>query len=201
MMKRGKNMAAKTFGIIGGDMWQVYMAKSLVKDSYKVLLCGFENADLHKHSLSNGILAKVISESEYIILPVPITRDGKIINVPFANREIKINNDLEKTFKNKKVLGGIISQLEKAIKTDNFSCLIDYYSREDFMLQNAIPTAEGAVKVAMEDCKKTIHKSSCLVVGYGRVGKALAKLLKNMGANVTVSARNTQDFVWLESLG
>ena len=194
-------MTAKAFGIIGGDMRQIYMAEALVKDGHKVLICGFEKADLHSHNLSNDILSKVISESKYIILPVPITHDGKMVSAPFANKEIKINTDLEKMLKNKKVFGGIISQFEKVIKTDSLDCLKDYYSREDFMVQNAVPSAEGAVKVAMEISEKVINKSRCLVVGYGRIGKVLSKLLKNMGANVNVSARCPRDLAWIDAMG
>ena len=69
----------------------------------------------------------------------------------------------------------------------------DYYQREDFLIPNALLTAEGAVSIALKEYGKSIFSSRCLVVGFGRIGKILAKLLKNMGAKVTVSARSVKD--------
>ena len=40
-----------------------------------------------------------------------------------------------------------------------------------------------------------------MVIGNGRVGKILSDRLKNLGANVTVSARKPKDFAELEALG
>ena len=61
------------------------------------------------------------------------------------------------------------------------------------MIPNALLTAEGAVSIALKEYGKSIFSSRCLVVGFGRIGKILAKLLKNMGAKVTVSARSVKD--------
>ena len=55
---------------------------------------------------------------------------------------------------------------------------------------NSIPTAEGALQIAMEETKKTIHGSKCCVLGFGRVAITLARILKAIGADVTVVARN-----------
>ena len=39
------------------------------------------------------------------------------------------------------------------------------------------------------------------MVGYGRIGKVLSRLLKEMGASVTVSARNSKDISWAKISG
>lgn len=49
---------------------------------------------------------------------------------------------------------------------------------------NAIPTAEGAIQIAMEEMPVTIHGSKALVLGFGRVGKTLAKMLDGIGAKL-----------------
>ena len=38
-------------------------------------------------------------------------------------------------------------------------------------------------------------------MGYGRIGKVLARLLKAVGSDVTVSARNTTDAAYIRALG
>ena len=50
----------------------------------------------------------------------------------------------------------------------------DYLRREELCLANAVPTAEGAIRIAMEETARTLHGASALVVGYGRIGMALA---------------------------
>ena len=64
-----------------------------------------------------------------------------------------------------------------------------------------MPTAEGAIKLAIENTDCTLWKSRVLVIGNGRVGKILAERLKALGAYVTVSARKPADFGLLSALG
>ncbi len=77
----------------------------------------------------------------------------------------------------------------------------DYYTREEFAVRNAVPTAEGAVEIAMREYPGTVSGSRCLVAGFGRVGKTLARMLLGIGAQVTVAARKPADLAWIESLG
>lgn len=42
------------------------------------------------------------------------------------------------------------------------------------MVANAVPTAEGAVQVAMEELPFTLHSARVLILGFGRVGKLTA---------------------------
>ena len=43
---------------------------------------------------------------------------------------------------------------------------------------NAVPTAEGAVQIAMQELPITISQSRCLIIGNGRIGKALHTRLR-----------------------
>ena len=185
----------KTFGLIGGDLRQLYLAEKLKKDGNNISICGFESLNSTDFKLNSLDLKTLIAESEYIILPVPVTRDGITINAPFSNSTININEKFVSLFKNKVVFGGIISSLFECVNKHKFISK-DYYFREDFMIQNAVPTAEGAIKIALNESINTIFGCNCLVIGYGRIGKVLSKTLKNMGANVTISARNNKDLTW-----
>lgn len=181
------------FGIIGGDLRQIYLAKKLQKDKNEVFVCGFDNfLDFDKLKLKSLKISDLISSSKYIILPVPASRNKKVINAPFSSSDIALNEKLFSNLKNKVVFAGIVSSLIEDVKPSS-SYIRDYYQREDFLIPNALLTAEGAVSIALKEYGKSIFSSRCLVVGFGRIGKILAKLLKNMGAKVTVSARSVKD--------
>lgn len=70
--------------------------------------------------------------------------------------------------------------------------IIDYTLREDFSLLNAIPSAEGAVKIALEELDVTLNGMKILVVGCGRIGTALIEILKGFGADITAAVRNAR---------
>ena len=62
---------------------------------------------------------------------------------------------------------------------------------------NAVPTAEGAIEIAIREYPGTLNGSRCLVTGYGRIGRVLAKMLCGMGAKVYVSARRKDSLAWI----
>lgn len=53
----------------------------------------------------------------------------------------------------------------------------------------------------MQEYLGTINGSRCLITGFGRIGKVLAKMLYGLGADVYVSARKKEDLAWIELLG
>lgn len=63
---------------------------------------------------------------------------------------------------------------------------------EEFTLENARLTAEGAVYAAMGALPWALKDADCLVIGYGRIGMALTQLLRGLGAHVTVAARREE---------
>lgn len=77
----------------------------------------------------------------------------------------------------------------------------DYFAREELAVANAVPTAEGAIQIAMEQLPITIHGARVLVVGFGRVGRALAQRLAALGARVTVAARRYESLAWAQASG
>ena len=129
---------------------------------------------------------------DVLLLPVPTTKDGETVFAPFAKRKIYLSEVADKA-DNRLLLTCNYSFKDK-------NC-IDYGALDSYSLLNAIPTAEGAVKLAIENTSCTLWRSRVLVIGYGRVGKVLADRLKALGAYVTVSARKPADFALIKALG
>ena len=53
----------------------------------------------------------------------------------------------------------------------------------------------------MEQTDITLCGSNILILGFGRIGKVLAKMLDGIGANVYCEARKPQDLAWIQSYG
>ena len=61
--------------------------------------------------------------------------------------------------------------------------------------------AEGAIQIAMEELPITLHDARVLVIGFGRLGKALAPRLRALGAHVWVSARRYEQRAAAQGMG
>ncbi len=180
--------------IIGGDLRQLTLARILAKDGYTVKVAGFD-----KNPDGNSGTAADIWESEVIILPVPAAGDGMTVYAPFSAEPIVLR---EENLKNARlVLGGNINKSLACFLSSVGIKYIDYLKREELQIKNALPTAEGAVELAFSELPITLASSRCLVVGYGRIGKILARLLQSLGAEVTVSARKCSDLAWISVSG
>ena len=68
----------------------------------------------------------------------------------------------------------------------------DYMKYESYVLKNAFLTAEGAVTLIEENTNYSLYRANVLILGYGRIGKALHKILNGYGANVTVCSRSKE---------
>ncbi len=185
----------KSFGIIGGDKRLLYCAASLALEGYSVYLCGFDKCS-NTMGLELQSLSYAAEHCDAFILPLPCTRDGSFINAPFSSETIAIDSELINSLGNKPVFCGMKSRLPFCR-----DMIYDYSEREEFAVENAVPTGEGAIEIAMREYEGTIHSSSCLVTGYGRIGKVLSEQLKGLGADVTVSARKTGDLALIHSRG
>lgn len=79
--------------------------------------------------------------------------------------------------------------------------VIDLLQQPHYLAQNAAITAECALRVAFPKMDYIVSAAPCLVIGWGRIGKCLAKLLQAMGAQVTIAARKESDRAMAHALG
>lgn len=175
----------KSILICGGDRRQVYLYKAMKSEGY--------NADAFGLGLSDNVGIEKIGSYDVVILPVPVSVDGITLNTPLVDDEIYLEDILSRLTGIQTVLGGMCGKL-------NYN-MIDYYENEELQMLNAIPTAEGAIQTAMENTDFTINQSKCLVIGYGRIGKMLAKRLADLGAFVCVCARSEKDLALANAYG
>ncbi len=174
--------------ILGGDARIGFMAEALQKEGYAVSGLG-----LMRETIPEIMPEEGIPEADAVILGVPCTRDGQTVFAPFYNGLLPLELVRQMAAPGKPVLCGMATgELHRRFAAADIP-LIDYFAREELAILNAVPTAEGAIEIAMREMPVTIWGAKCLVTGFGRIGKYLAQTLKALGADVTVSVRKPRD--------
>ena len=116
--------------------------------------------------------------ADYILLPLPLDES----RTPLAEL-------LRAAKPGALALGGKLSAQARQIAAEAGVELVDYFAREELILCNAIPTAEGCIGILMAERTRTLWNSAILLAGFGPVGQALGVRLAALGAQVTVAAR------------
>ena len=182
-------------------MRQVKLAKLLADDGHDVFGYALENAEAIHGMIQKTNLSSLSKKVDCVILPLPATVDDKFLNAPFSSQKYLMDDLFSIFHTGQTVIAGKLknSFFEKAGRSG--IRLFDYLEREDFTVLNSIPTAEGAIEVAMRETKTVLNRRNCLVIGFGHIGKLLAAKLRGLGAYVTVSARKSGDLAWISAYG
>jgi dipicolinate synthase subunit A len=194
-------MSYRKYTVIGGDLRNVKLAEAISADGSQVNLFGFKNAGFESILPENKDLQEAIDDSEIVIGPIPCSNDNETLNAPFHTEKIHMNEVFRTMKKNQLFLAGRISEkiMHLAAACNVYS--IDMLEREEMAVLNAIPTAEGAIQIAMEELPITLNGCKAMILGFGRIGKVLSKMLAGIGADVYVEARKYSDMAWIKAFG
>lgn len=188
-------MSTVKIAIIGGDSRQGVLAAELAKKGFECAAFGLDGISIGE-AVRGADLAGTLKGATAAVLPLPVSRDGATLNAPNAPNAISFSDVEKYAEESTLIIGGMID--EKCFPTHKVR---DYYVREDLILYNTLPTAEGALAIAMSELPTTIHGTKTLVMGFGRVGKSLCMLLKGFGADMVVATRNQTEIAVCEILG
>lgn len=192
------------FAIIGGDLRIIKLAKMLAEDGNMVYTYGLEKAEELKGVENIKFcekLNKAIKEDvEIVIGPIPFSSNGTQINAPFSNNEISIR-ELMHQLNAKILIAGTITPDVYDMANDEYIEIIDIMKREELAVLNTISTAEGAIEIAIANTNKILHGSDILILGFGRIGKVLARKMAGLSAKVTCAARKDEDLAWIRAYG
>ena len=190
----------KNISIIGGDLRIIHLAKILANDGFYIHTNSLEKSenlfDFDKIIQYNTI-HDAIQKSNYVISSIPLSKDNINVFTPYSDSTIPINT-LKESLEGKTFISGKIPNI---IKNNLKINSIDLMDIEEYTILNCIATAEGAIQIAMEEYPKTILGSNILILGFGRIGKILSKMLNGIGANVFCEARKNDDLAYIKAYG
>lgn len=118
------------------------------------------------------------SEVTHVLLPVPTK-----------------GIDLKEIPGNVTVIGGNLPDIPDT------QSKVDLLQEEQYLAENAALTADCALRLLGQYLPVAFRDCPILIIGWGRIGKCLARMLKELGAEVWVAARKPSDLGMLTALG
>ena len=181
---------SKSVGIIGGDERIKILTEIIQSKGFSVMR-------------SYKSVSELFSLCDIIILPIPVTRDKVTVFSKESEQEVRLDDIIScaKKCQSKVFLGGIIPRPFKLELESWGHTVIDFFEDEELILRNALATAEGALMLAMEKTDTTVLDNEFAVLGFGRIGAYLAKILTSLGGIVTVFARSDIALLSARELG
>lgn len=171
----------------GGDARQLYCAERLAAH-FDISVTGFSESAFPEGMSLKRLSAAGKSPFDCVILPIPALDGEGFVNTPLSQEKLPLE-----TIRGLLAPGGIVfagrvtEELRRAFPENP---VIDYSAREELCLRNAVPTAEGAVQIALSELPVTLCGLPVLIIGLGRIGTALAGILRGFGAQVTAAVRS-----------
>ncbi len=162
--------------VIGSDPRQGYLAGAL------------RCAGLGVRQEEQG-LESALDGAQLLVLPLPVPADGVI---PTLAGPAPLTWLLDMLPGDALVMGGRIPDRPARLLKERGFEFLDYYRSEGLQLLNALPTAEGALAIAIQNTPDTILGMNVLVTGWGRIARRLCPMLLGLGARVYVAARRPE---------
>lgn len=188
---------AMNIWVVGGDLRQAALAGLLAEDGHTVHTLALEEAE----GTACEVSPEGIERADCVVLPLPAEGEAGYLNAPLSGERRSLSWVLDALHPGQLVCAGMVKGALAAAAKDRGLELRDYFAREELAIANAVPTAEGALQLALEELPVTLHNARCLVIGYGRVGRVLAHRLGALGAHVSVAARSYEQLAWAQVWG
>lgn len=190
--------------LIGGDFRNFELAKMLAKEDNMVYTFGleiaFQDSCINTNIMQCERISDGVEKIDVVITALPFSRDEINVNMPLSIKKLKIE-DFIKEFEGRLVFTGNISkEIERKFLDKNIK-IVDIMKFEEFAILNTVSTAEATISIIIENTKITLQNSKCLIMGFGRIGKILAKKLQDLSVNVECVATNNIEEAWGKAYG
>lgn len=204
-LKGGIKMSAGLKGIrvavIGGDDRELYLIPELQKQGAYIVGVGFEKA-APIPGMQLASLKEAVSQVDVLVFPMFGTDERGVIKAKYADSQIVLNKEILQVIPARVPL--FIGWARPALKSaaDMMGIrIVETANMNETAILNSIPSAEGAIQMAMENTNITIHNSESFVLGLGRCGWTIARMLHSIGAHVTGVARKGPDLARAAEMG
>ena len=136
-------------------------------------------------------LADAVKGARIISCPIPGLGADDELYAKFTDEKLRLTTDVLKSA----APGALIMTCYSTPRLDTWAeaanvTIIPYAEDDALSILHAVPTAEGAIRVAIENTDDTLLGMDVLCVGLGRVGVSVAQAFEGMKSRVSLAARN-----------
>ena len=128
----------KTFAVLGGDRRQIELTRLLARDGQQVFTCAL--------GLGTDRPLETAGKADVAVLPMPLSKEPGLLN----GTKVELGRLWELLRPEQLLCAGQVEEGVLAAAQGRGLTLVDYLKREELAVANAVPTAEGAVQLAME---------------------------------------------------
>lgn len=183
-----------TVAVLGGDRRMAEAVHFFRRAGLAVRLAGLEWTEPLDGVQVYATGAEALAGAQAAVLPVQgASPSGAVYTAPGAPPCTIDGDGLGRMEPGSPLFVGIANPSLSELCAEAQVELVEYREADEFATWNSVPSAEGAIQMAMEATPFTIFGSRSLVLGFGRTGKATALLLRGLFSDVSVAARSEID--------
>jgi len=189
--------------LVGGDARQVEITRIFSEMDASVRLLGFDNMQNHYSGVVKVDFDPTAFENvDAVVLPPVGTDDIGRIDSIFSTENLQLTEAHIKALPaHATVYTGMANSYLKKLCSGVGIPVVELLERDDVAIYNSIPTAEGAIMMAIQNTDITLHHSNSIVLGMGRTGLTLARTLYSLGANVRMGVYKPEQYARAFEMG
>ncbi len=147
--------------------------------------------------IAKELFERTIDKLHLVFLPIPTTKDGKIIN----GSDTEIEKILEGCGEGTLIVGYKIPLNICDCILNSGARYLDLSLDEKFVYDNAVLSAEGALGYILSSFDTSLSDMKIGIVGYGRIGKALFRMISFLGGRARVYTTSEKNAMELSENG
>lgn len=201
----GVDLSGYRVALLGGDPRERLLLVSLVQAGAAVIAVGWPAPGTHPFlsgleallQAGPGVVTftsdarEAVRNAQAVVAPMSNTdAAGRVVAVPDGVTEIFLTEKLLSYFPPGITL--YLGQAKPVVRRAADKArvrIVELGEVDQIAWANAVPTAEGAIALAMQNTPITLRGARSVIIGAGRCGTVLAADLAGLGAQVTVAAR------------
>ncbi len=188
--------------VLGGDWREIEVIKRFLDEGARVKVVGYPDLPELAGAERETPVFEALRGADVVVVGMGGLDVGGRVRTLDPDVTIALSEDvLEVIPQRAPLFVGAARPRLKEFASRHGVTLVEVTEDDEVAVRNSIPTAEGAVQIAMEEMPITIHSCHAVVIGFGRVGITLSRVLLALGARTAVAARNLAQLARAEEMG
>lgn len=189
------------FALCGGDARIARLGTLLIEDGAGVRAWALEDAPLIEGVRQCDSALECVEGADCVVLPIPCSPQRGMLNTPLSPRRHCLGELFAAIGPDMLVCAGGVTEELRSLAESRGALLRDYGALESYRAANSAATAEGAIGELLTDTRGLLCARNAVIIGCGRITRALAPRMAGLGMRVTVCSRSADSLAWAAALG